>query len=463
MSPTTTANQAAAASQATETAATTTTAAAQPTAQRLPATEQAPAISRRALLIWGAGVAAYIVAVFQRTSLGVAGVEAAHRFGIGASVLAMFSVAQLAVYAAMQIPVGILLDRFGSRRMLLAGTVLMATGQVGFAVASDVWLAIGARVLIGVGDAMTFISVLRLVALWLPPRRNPVFVQLTGVIGQLGSVASAVPLVVLLRDAGWTPTYLCAAGLGLAAVGIISLFVRDRTTPRGVPAGAARGTVRDAWSEPGTRLGLWTHFTTQFSGCVFGLLWGYPFLVQGEGLAPASAAVLLSLLNVVVLVGGPLVGHLCGRLPRNRSVIALGIVAGSASMWAAVLLWPGPAPRGLLVALVVVLAVNGPASMIAFDFARTFNPTSRLGSATGIVNVGGFSASILLIVGIGVVLDLLTPAGSGAPPLSAYRWAFTLQYLLWTVGATQVLRYRARIRRARVRGSGPGQVSRRVP
>jgi MFS family permease len=453
MSPTATASEATATTEATtttealavQTAGTTTAAALAGTVAR------DPGISRRALLIWAAGVAAYIIAVFHRSSLAVAGVEAAHRFGVGASVLAMFSVAQLAVYAAMQIPVGILLDRFGSRRMLLAGTVFMAAGQVTFAVASDVWLAIGARVLIGVGDAMTFISVLRLVAIWLPPRRNPVFVQLTGVIGQLGSVASAVPLVVLLREVGWTPTYLCAAGLGLAAVGIITLFVRERATPTGVPAGAAQGTVRDAWSEPGTRLGLWTHFTTQFSGCVFGLLWGYPFLVQGEGLPPASAAVLLSLLNVVVLVGGPLVGHLCGRLPRRRSVIALGIVSASAVMWATVLLWPGPAPRGLLIALVVVLAVNGPASMIGFDFARTFNPTSRLGSAAGIVNVGGFAASILLIIGIGVVLDLLTPAGTGAPPLSAYRWAFTLQYLLWTVGAVQVLRYRSRIRRAAIR------------
>jgi MFS family permease len=206
--------------------------------------------------------------------------------------------------------------------------------------------------------------------------------------------------------------------------------------------------VRDAWREPGTRLGLWTHFATQFSGCVFGLLWGYPFLVQGEGLDPAEAAVLLSLLNVVVLVGGPAVGHLCGRLPYRRSRLVLGIVGCSATVWTTVLLWPGPAPRWLLVTLVVVLAVNGPGSMIGFDYARTFNPTSRVGSASGIVNVGGFTASILLILAIGVVLDALTPAGAGAPPLSAFRWAFALQYLLWTVGLTQVLRYRAIVRRA---------------
>jgi hypothetical protein len=85
--------------------------------------------------------------------------------------------------------------------------------------------------------------------------------------------------------------------------------------------------------------------------------------------------------------------------------------------------------------------------MIGFDYARTFNPAGRLGSASGIVNVGGFTASILLIIGIGAVLDALTPAGAVGHPLGAFRWAFALQYVLWAVGAVQVLRYRNAARR----------------
>jgi hypothetical protein len=200
--------------------------------------------------------------------------------------------------------------------------------------------------------------------------------------------------------------------------------------------------VRDAWREPGTRLGLWTHFATQFSGCVFGLLWGYPFLVQGEGLDPAEAAVLLSLLNVVVLVGGPAVGHLCGRLPYRRSRLVLGIVGCSATGWTTVLLWPGPAPRWLLVTLVVVLAVNGPGSMIGFDYARTFNPRSRQGAAVGIVNVGGFVASLLVAWAIGVVLGR---AGGYTP--EAFRIAWTVQYVVWAFAVVAVLGSRRLARR----------------
>jgi len=124
----------------------------------------------------------------------------------------------------------------------------------------------------------------------------------------------------------------------------------------------------------------------------------------------------------------------------------LAIAGASAAAWTPVLLWPGRAPLWLLVVLVSVLAVNGPGSMIGFDYARTSNPAGRLGSASGIVNVGGFIASILLILGIGAVLDVLTPAGA-THALPAFRWAFALQYVLWTVGAVQVLRYRNAARR----------------
>jgi sugar phosphate permease len=408
---------------------------------------------KKAFLVWGAGVFAYGVAVFHRSSLGVAGVEAADRFGIGASMLAMFSVAQLIVYAAMQVPVGILLDRFGSRRLLIAGATLMGGGQLLFALAPDVRLAVVARVLIGLGDAMTFISVIRVVALWFPPRRNPLMVQLTGVTGQLGSLASAFPLVLLLHGAGWTPTFLAAAGLGLLAVLLVIVALRDRPytgePPLAPPSHTAvRAALRASWSEPGTRLGLWTHFVTQFSGSVFALLWGYPFLVWGEGLPPSTAALLLSMLTVTAIIGGPVIANFCARRPYHRSGLVLGITATSAVAWAVVLLWPGRAPLWLLAVLALVLAINGPGSMIGFDYARTFNPASRIGGATGIVNVGGFVAAVALIVGIGVVLDVLTPASAGAHySLNAFRWAFALQYLLWGVGAVQVVRYRNAARR----------------
>jgi hypothetical protein len=85
----------------------------------------------------------------------------------------------------------------------------------------------------------------------------------------------------------------------------------------------------------------------------------------------------------------------------------------------------------------LALATNGPGSMVGFDYARTFNPAERIGVATGIVNGGGFAASMSLIALVGVVMDLQ----------GDFRWAFAVQYPIWLLGAVQVIRYRARARR----------------
>jgi len=295
---------------------------------------------------------------------------------------------------------------------------------------------------------MTFISVLRLVGFWFAPRQAPVITQLTGIVGQLGQVAAAYPLVTLLHHVGWTRSFVGAAALGVVVS--IAVLATLRDAPSGVVASTAtpiriervRANLRAAWIEPGTRIGLWTHFVTQFSGTVFALLWGYPFLVRGEHVAPATAGALLSLMVFIAMGVGPLLGSLAGRWPRRRSALTLTIVGSSALVWTVVLAWPGTAPTALLLVLIVVLATNGPGSMLGFDYARTSNPAERLGSASGIVNVGGFVASLLTIFAIGIVLDLTTSGGPASYTLGAFRIALSVQYVFWLFGLVMVLRTR---------------------
>ena len=404
----------------------------------------------RAWVVWVVGLAAYVVAVFSRASLGVAGVEAQERFGAGASAISLFVVLQLVVYAGLQVPVGVALDRLGSRRMVLVGALTIAVGQTVLALADDVPTAVLARVLVGAGDAMTFISVLRIVSLWFPGRRVPVITQLTGILGQAGQVLAAYPLVRALDVLSWQTTFLGAAAVGVLVAVLVAVALQDApaSTVLAAPVGLAqvRRDLVATWQEPGTRLGLWTHTVTQFSGTVFMLLWGYPFLVVGQGLPPGTAAGLLTLLVVVGMGFGPLLGAVIGSWPLRRSSVVLAVVGTTVLTWTAVLAWPGRAPLPLLVLLVLVLGTNGPASMIGFDYARTENPAARLGSASGVVNVGGFVASLLAMLGIGVVLDLLTPGGSTDWSLGAFKAAFAVQYAVWVLGALQVWRYRQRVR-----------------
>ena len=123
----------------------------------------------RAWIVWSTGLLAYIVAVLDRTTLGVSGLDAASRFSASPGVLSTFVVLQVVVYASAQIPAGLLLDRFGSKVMILSGGALMVVGQLALAFTESLPAAIGARAVVGLGDAFTFISVLRLVPHWFSP------------------------------------------------------------------------------------------------------------------------------------------------------------------------------------------------------------------------------------------------------------------------------------------------------
>lgn len=406
-------------------------------------------ITGRAWIVWAVAVGAYTIAVLQRTSLSVAGLDAAARLEVSAGVLGTFAVVQLLVYAGMQVPVGVMVDRVGPRVLVVTGAVLMALGQASLALAHSFPAALAARILVGAGDAMTFIAVLRLVTAWFPPRRVPLMTQVTGLVGQTGQLLSIIPLAALLHGPGWTPAFLSAASLSVLFAVLAFLVVRDtptgNRTDEASPSWAqVRHDLVSAWQHPGTRLGLWTHFTTPFASTAFLLLWGYPFLVSAQGLTRAEASVLFTVMTVVGLVAAPFLGEAVARHPLRRSWIVLSIVGATITVWTAVLALPGPAPRWLLLLLVVVLAVGGPASMIGFDFARTFNPPNRIGTATGIVNVGGFFSALVLILVVGLLLDL---TGSGESySLEGFRIAFSAQYVLWAVGIAGIVRTRQVVR-----------------
>jgi len=411
--------------------------------------------SKRAWTVWGVGVFAYLIAVTQRTSFGVVGLEATARFSASASALSAFTVIQLLVYAGLQIPVGVLVDRFGPRVMIATGAALMTVGQIQLAAATSVPGGVVGRIFVGAGDAMTFISVIRLIPAWFPSRRVPLLTQLTGQLGQFGQLISIAPFALVLHGWGWSPAFLGLAGLGLVACVLSTAALRNapETSGPAVELAGIKETAEDlarAWQQPGTRLGMWSHFATQFAGNVFVMTWGYPFLVSGQGLDPTEASVLLSLFVVVGIICGPLLGGWVGRHPMRRSTMVLAVTFAITAAWLSVILYPGPAPLWLLVVLVLILALGGPASMIGFDFARTFNPSRRIGTATGIVNVGGFIAALITMYVVGLILDLLKNSGfSGGNlySLDSFRIALSFQFIVLAIGVGAVIGMRNQVRR----------------
>ncbi|GJF08674.1 MFS transporter [Mycolicibacterium cyprinidarum] len=400
----------------------------------------------RPWIVWATGLLAYIVAVLDRTTLGVSGLDAADRFSAGPTLLSTFVVLQIVVYAGAQVPAGLLLDRFGSKALIVSGAVLMASGQLVLAFTESLPAAISARAVVGLGDAVTFISVLRLVPNWFRPRQVPLVTQLTGICGQLGQVLSAVPFLAVLSAAGWSVAYASVSALGVLSIVLTLVVVKNAPDGSSVTAKTMSihdtlDNLRTVWLRPGTRLGFFTHMGTQFSVTVFALMWGVPYLTVAQGVSPGVAGTLLTVSVVAAISAGVLIGVVTGRHPHRRSRLVLAIIASNALVWTVVLALPGKSPLWLLVLLVVVISVGGPGSMVGFDFARTFNPSTTLGTAQGMVNMGGFIASLLLMQAMGLILQ-----AAGGMSFESFRLAWTLQYAVWAIAVVGILITRRKAR-----------------
>jgi sugar phosphate permease len=264
--------------------------------------------------------------------------------------------------------------------------------------------------------------------------------QLAGLVGMAGNLVSTLVIARLLHGVGWTTAFAGSAFAGVVVLVLLLLFLKDHPEghePEPFPhQGAAyvRRQIAASWREPGTRLGMWVHFTTQFPAMVFLLLWGMPFLVQAQGLSRATAGELLTLVVLSNMFVGLVYGQIVARHHAARLPLALGTVTATAVVWASALAYPGDRdPMWLLVVLCTVLGACGPASMIGFDFARPANPPERQGTASGITNMGGFVASMTTLFAIGVLLD-----ATG----DDYRVAFSAVFVLQAVGLSQIFRLR---------------------
>ncbi len=384
-----------------------------------PTSESDPSGGVRAWLVWGVAVGVYFLAMFHRNGLAVAVLEAQQRFQVGPGLLSVLPVVQLAVYVALQLPAGVLADRLGPRRTLVIGLLAMTSGVVLFALAPGFELALAARVLIGLGDAVIFLNVIRLAALWFPRRHYALISGFTGVIGSLGQVASVAPLSAALTGVGWTAAFLGAGAVTLVMTLLVVLLVWDR--PPDARAGGTSpqisiwASVVEAARARGPRVGITNHITIQPPYTMLAVLWGYPLLVEGVGLPSAVASLVLTLLGVVTLWVAPVVGACIGRWPGSRRPIAIATAAVLSVGWLAFVAWPGgPPPVPLVVAhLAIGAGATVMAASLSFDFARDGLPAQRTGVASSLVNMSGFAVVVLTTVAAGAILETLPEPHGG--------------------------------------------------
>ena len=335
-------------------------------------------------------------------------------FALSAAALGNLAAVYYYSYVVMQIPAGVMADRWGPRRVLTAGAALAALGTLLFAFAGSYAMAGLGRLLIGASVGVAFVAMLKIASHWFAPSRFAMVSGLALCTGVLGAVSAGVPLRLLVDAFGWRGVLAISAALtGVLAVAIW-FVVRDDPSELGYASysHAARGGHAGFSVSGGIRRALaarnvWLVFLIAggVSGppLTFAGLWGVPFLVTHYGLSTAQAAALTSLLLASWALAGPFMGALSDRMRRRKPLFAAGTVLAAAG-WAVVFLIPG-LPFALLVALLVGIGVASSCAMVGFAIAKESAPASLAGTATGVANMGNMLGGMLMPPLVGWVLD----------------------------------------------------------
>lgn len=344
----------------------------------------------------------------------------------------------------MQIPVGILLDRFGSKILLTVGALIMAAGQLVLAFAPILSLAIFGRMLVGMGDSFTFISMIAMINGWYSGTKASKLQQYVASGGQLGQFISAVPFWWLLNLVGWTPAFTVMSAVSLVTVALLVSLTSDTSNGKDmhshkvVSLKLATQQLLENVKHPGVRLAFWTHFVTQPTTTSVQLLWAVPFLVTAQGQSHEFASFVLTAMVFFGFLTGPVIGTLCATRPELRAKIVYLTVVSIALVWIFIASQDKPLPSWLIVICFLVVSVGGPASMIAFDFSKDMVPNTKLGSANGFANVGGFLATFVMMYLTGLAIDLVQ-ASSGSSErytVAGFQLGFAAQLIVVAIGIT---------------------------
>ena len=386
-------------------------------------------------------LAGYFVSYVYRSINAIIGPELAREFDLSPAGLGLISGIYFFAFALFQLPLGLLLDRYGPRRVNAALLMVAAAGGLWFALgATSTQLTVG-RALIGLGVSGCLMSTFSAFALWYPPERLSTMNGIALAWGMLGAIVVTVPLEVLLRTLSWREVFHGIVALTLAASLALYLVVPEKPVARrGASLGAQLAELAALTRDPAFWRMALCIATTQFAAVALGTLWVATWLRDVAGYSQAEVARALLAFNVVMLVSYLGFGRAADRLVRRgRSTLPLlagGVAASSLCLGAlvlgarsgAILLWCGFFSGATAVMLIYSL------------FSRRY-PKEMAGRVNTALNVAGFTGMFTGQWAVGLVLNLWPSTATGYAA-EAYDWALGGLWLLQAAGLAWLWRGR---------------------
>ena len=401
--------------------------------------------------MWGIPAFLFFFGFLHRVAPGVIVKEIMQAFNATGAIVGLLSAMYFWAYAGFMIPAGVLIDGWGVRRVVAAGSVVMGLGTLVMGMAETQLVLMAGRFLVGMGATVTFIGCLKIAADWFPASHFGTLSAVTATVGVLGALGGTVPLAALVAATGWRHTFVVIAALTFVGAAACILFVRDHPGGGTAPVARAsslapvlRGVVRvlGNWH-------TWPPFLTFFfsySAISNLMLWAVPFLRDVYGLGLTRAAAYASAVAWALLVAAPLTGYLSDRVLRRRKLPYAALSVGSLLLWVAFAVTVGTLPLwGLAVMLFGMGAVGG-AFVLTWPIGREVNPPHLAGTAVAVTNMAGFVGAALTQKYIGGVLDAgwtgTMAEGARVYPVAAYAGAFKVcaLFALMAAGTSLLLR-----------------------
>ncbi|MCG1007689.1 MFS transporter [Halorubrum lacusprofundi] len=386
--------------------------------------------------MWSVLAFGYLLMSFTRVSTAVLAESLTLAFNITATELGLLHSSFFYFYAAMQLPAGVLVDRYGPRRVAGTGTFVMGFGAVAFAMSDSFLVSFLARALVGFGGSVIFLAILRFAVTWFRADEYATVTGLTIGVSALGGIIATTPLAIAASVIGWRSSMLVIGSLCVVSALFIFLSVRDRPvdetdsespelTADGGPT-SLRDDLRsvlggsDVWA-----LGILNFLILGVNFTIIGL-WGVPYLVHLYDLSVARASLYVLVGNVGLLIGSPLFGWIADRTAAHTALVLIStlvfcVVFGTLSALGT----PPLAFVGIL--FFTAMFVNGGVSL-AFTVGRQRHPDEVSGTVSGTINsVGYFGAAVVPAV-MGMVLDVFWTGkivdGTPVYSFTGYRVAF---------------------------------------
>ena len=396
-------------------------------------------------LVFAIVLASFVLSFVHRTAPAAIAAELTAAFSIPAAVLGTLAATYFYVYTVLQIPVGVLADTLGPRRLLASGSAIAAVGSLLFALAPAwEWAAVG-RTLVGIGVSVAFLAILKVSAVWFPANRFATLNGYTMFAGNLGAVAAGAPLAWLVTQTSWRSVFVGLAAVSAALAAATWIFVRDRPEQKGyapvnpMPAGHAPAVRwRAGLAAVLVKRSTWAAFIANAgvggTYLAFAGLWAVPWLEHTYGYTRVVAAQHTSLLMLGVAFGAVAIGVISDRLGNRLDVMRFTAFAQAASWlpWVVRADWPQAATLAWFFAMGLVI----PGFTLSWTIAKESNRPEHSGIATSVVNTGIFLGTGILQPLVGWVVDRSKSAGDLA---GAWSSGIVVLALAATLGAFATL------------------------